>query len=69
MKLTLLVPFTLSLSLSLSGRCGDATKVKLIQGGNPEVMIPDAFNKSALSWIDLSALDTNTEVININTER
>ena len=51
------------------GRCADTTKVKLIQGGNPEVMIPDAFDKTALSWIDLSALDTNTEIININSER
>ena len=55
-------------SLALS-RCGDASKVKLIQGGNPEVMIPDAFNKSALSWIDLSTLDSSSEIININTER
>ena len=41
----------------------------MIQGGNPEVMIPDAFDKTVLSWIDLSALDANTEIININTER
>eukprot|EP00804_Cyclotella_cryptica_P019763 CCRYP_009664-RA/>CCRYP_009664-RA protein AED:0.11 eAED:0.11 QI:135/1/0.94/1/1/1/17/0/2177 len=50
-------------------KCADVTKVKVIEGGNPEVMIPDAFNKTSLSWIDLSALDTNSEIININTER
>eukprot|EP00804_Cyclotella_cryptica_P004534 CCRYP_006892-RA/>CCRYP_006892-RA protein AED:0.17 eAED:0.17 QI:494/0.84/0.6/1/0.94/0.9/20/0/2106 len=44
-------------------------KVKLIQGGNPEVMIPDSYDKTGLSWIDLSTLDTNSEIININTER
>eukprot|EP00804_Cyclotella_cryptica_P019739 CCRYP_009662-RC/>CCRYP_009662-RC protein AED:0.09 eAED:0.09 QI:0/0.95/0.95/1/0.95/0.95/22/166/2740 len=50
-------------------KCADVTKVKVIEGGNPEVMIPDAFNKTSLSWIDLSTLDTNSEIININTER
>lgn len=48
-----------------SFRCGDATKVKLIQGGNPEVTIPSAFNLSALSWVDLSS----SEVVIINEER
>jgi hypothetical protein len=59
--------FYLPLFLDIS-RCGDASKVKLIQGGNPEVSIPDGFDTTTLSWVDLTALKSS-DIVNINTER
>ena len=50
-------------------KCSDSNKVKYIITGNPEVTIPESFDKSSLSWIDLSGLDTATELVNINAER
>ena len=50
-------------------RCG-SSNAKYIQGGNPEVIIPDGFDTTNLSWLDLSYLDTSAEIIiNINSER
>jgi hypothetical protein len=49
-------------------RCG-SSKAKYIQGGNPEVIIPDGFNATILSWLDLTTLDTSTEIVNINADR
>ncbi|KAL3805312.1 hypothetical protein HJC23_009019 [Cyclotella cryptica] len=49
-------------------KCGNPSKVKLIQGGNPEVIVPDGFDLSTLSWIDLSSFDSS-EIVNVNMER
>ena len=49
-------------------RCA-SSNAKYIQGGNPEVIIPDGFDVTTLSWVDLSTLDTSTEIININADR
>ena len=49
-------------------KCG-SSNAKYIQGGNPEVLIPDGFDKTTLSWLDLSTLNTDAEIVNINAER
>ena len=48
-------------------RCG-SSDAKFIRGGNPEVIIPEGFDTTTLSWVDLSTL-TSTEIVNINSER
>jgi hypothetical protein len=50
-------------------KCGDPNKAKWITGGNPEVIIPDGFDTTSLSYIDISSLSTDTEIVNINAER
>jgi len=49
-------------------KCNDASKVKLINGGNPSIEIPDAFDKSKISWIDVSNVPAS-DMVNINTEQ
>lgn len=50
-------------------KCWDKSKVKMILSGNPEITIPDAFDKSDLSWIDLSGLSSEDDLVNLNAER
>jgi hypothetical protein len=52
-----------------SFRCGNSSLTAWITGGNPEVIIPNGFNMTSLSWIDISTLDNSTEIVNINPER
>jgi hypothetical protein len=46
-------------------KCNDASKVKLIIGGNPPIEIPDAFDKSKISWIDATNFPAS-DIVNIN---
>lgn len=47
-------------------KCNDASMVKLIMGGNPPIDIPDAFDKSKISWIGSLP---ESHIVNINTEQ
>ena len=43
-------------------KCNDASKVKLIIGGNPPIEFPEAFDKSKISWISMP----ESHIVNIN---
>lgn len=56
-------------SIACTRKCTDTSKVKYIVGGHPEVTIPEGFNLSGISWVDLSELSVGTDIVNINTDR